>query len=238
LQASAGRRRGDRPACSTKRARLRATDPTREKRRLSGSQRSSLCCQRILPVSRVVLGDPAIPRRATRSSPEEAAELASSSSFDREPLRGVGTDAWRNLWEAARQFVAQASRTPVSPGGLGPGAALPTGLDEQASQRMSRFEAFVRDVTQRERARAAAEMVLQARKKIEDFGAQPAPVLRALEDLAEAHAEVAATIALRSRDTKLGETRFSTLSEPQNGRIRCLIRPRTRVRRQCTSSGG
>jgi energy-coupling factor transporter ATP-binding protein EcfA2 len=206
-------------------ARLRATDLTAEKRRLQRiAAQLSLMAEHLVEC-RDVLGDTATSTlgglHTELARRKEAAELASNRSFDREPLRAVGTDAWRNLWEAARQFVSQSlPDTPFPPSGDEARCPLcQQELDEPASQRMRRFEAFVRDVTQRE-FDAAAERILHARKRIEDFAGQPAHVLRALEDLAEGYGEVARDYRSsferyeRRRDALLSAFRAARWLEP------------------------
>ena len=176
-------------------ARLSATNPAREKQRLQtvASRLSALASHR--EACERVFGDPAVSGVAALHNGlarrKKTAELASAQSFDAEPLPGVGTAVWRELWEAARQFATHSCpEKPFPPGG--PGARCPLchqELSDQATDRLSRFEAFVRDVTQRELADATQALNI-ARTKIENFVIEPADVLLALEGLNETHGGV------------------------------------------------
>jgi energy-coupling factor transporter ATP-binding protein EcfA2 len=82
----------------------------------------------------------------------EAAAVASTSLFSGEPLPGVGAEAWRALWEAARRYSVEQAY---------PGKEFPVTeahsrcvlcqqtLDADAADRLRRFEAFVKDDTKR-----------------------------------------------------------------------------------------
>ena len=91
-------------------ARLKSTDPSKEKRRLQriAAQLSALSAH-LVECDRA-LGDAVTTTLANLQIElvrrKAAADLASHRSFDCEPLRGVGTEAWRDLWEAARRFIA------------------------------------------------------------------------------------------------------------------------------------
>jgi len=85
----------------------------------------------------------------------KAAELVSKSAFEAEPLKGVGTDAWRELWIAAKSF----SETEAYPGeefpNTGPNSKCVLcfqDLDEKAKNRLSRFKTFVQgEISKKER---------------------------------------------------------------------------------------
>lgn len=85
----------------------------------------------------------------------KAAELVSKSAFEAEPLKGVGSDAWRELWIAAKTF----SETEAYPGegfpNTGPNSKCVLcfqDLDEKAKDRLSRFKAFVQgEISKKER---------------------------------------------------------------------------------------
>jgi energy-coupling factor transporter ATP-binding protein EcfA2 len=176
-------------------ARLYATNPAREKQRLmSVAGRFSMLAGHLEECERVV-GDPAVAEcdalRDLLTRKKSAVELASAQSFDAEPLSGVGTSAWRELWEAARQFARHTCPEKSFPPG-GPGARCPLchqDLDDQATERLNRFESFVRDVTQRELADATQELK-SARIKIESLVTEPPNILLLLEGMDETHSEV------------------------------------------------
>jgi ABC-type hemin transport system ATPase subunit len=99
------------------------------------------------------LNDVAVKRiRAQRTeidSLRRALELQRATTLPEEPIKGVGGDVWREMWEAARRFAA-ASGASFPPAH---GDACPVcfqKLDPAAESRMNDFERFVRsDLEQR-----------------------------------------------------------------------------------------
>ena len=95
---------------------------------------------------------------ADAESKAEAARLAASRAFRDDPLRGVGSETWRALWEAARQY-SQIEALPGQPfpvSELGKACVLcQQPLSNDGAERLVRFEQFVQDTTQREADRAA-----------------------------------------------------------------------------------
>ncbi len=81
--------------------------------------------------------------RARLSRAEAAVEQVAADAFADQPQPGTGGDAWREMWEAARRFVeAEDGSFPDD----GPDATCPLcqqGLEEEAHERLHRFEAFV-----------------------------------------------------------------------------------------------
>lgn len=101
-----------------------------------------------------------------------AAEAASGALFHDEPLPQIGSDVWRVLWASARAFSDQEAypdrHFPVTePGSVC--VLCQQELTPVAADRLNRFEAFVRDDSQRraEAARAAYDDALTA---FEDAG--------------------------------------------------------------------
>jgi hypothetical protein len=95
-------------------------------------------------------------------SARQAADAAAQASFSEE-LAGVGGDAWRRLWLAAREYSVSSAY---------PGKAFPATqedarcvfcqqiLESEARARLEQFDAHMRDTTQRD-ALAAEEVVTQ-----------------------------------------------------------------------------
>lgn len=78
----------------------------------------------------------------------QAAAIASAGAFEGEPVKGVGSDAWRILWESARKFSVEHAYPnqpfPVTePGSHCVLCHQP--LLQDAMARMQRFEEFVRN---------------------------------------------------------------------------------------------
>jgi len=83
----------------------------------------------------------------------EAARLASEEAFKNQPLQGVGSGPWREMFEAARRY----SETIVYPGYSFPFTDTDSRcvlcqqpLEEEAKQRMQSFEKFVKQDTARQ----------------------------------------------------------------------------------------
>ncbi|MCX7424813.1 MAG: AAA family ATPase [Planctomycetia bacterium] len=83
---------------------------------------------------------------------QAVARMASETLFTNEPLPNVGSETWRQLWEAARRY----SETEAIPGRSfpvteqdAPCVLCQQPLDLQAADRLQRFERFVKDESQR-----------------------------------------------------------------------------------------
>ncbi len=83
----------------------------------------------------------------------DVARLAAQGLFGTDALPDVGGEVWRNLWEAARRYSTEtaylaAPFPPTKPDTLCVLCQQP--LSAEAIQRMKRFEAFIRDDTDRQ----------------------------------------------------------------------------------------
>lgn len=177
-------------------ARLRLSNPDREKARLNSTAASIEAVSAHLRHLQQVLGDDAVTAlrgldevaRETRA----AASMASTASFDGEPVAGVGTSTWKALWEAARRFSEAEAY---------PGASYPhTGetahcvlcqqrLSGDASQRLYRFEAFLADDTEQRAARAEGDLA-RALSRIAAVEVESAAVAVAVAAMDEDHADL------------------------------------------------
>ncbi len=101
----------------------------------------------------------------------EAARLAASNLFAEQPLEGVGSSPWRELWKAARRFSLEKaypdSEFPV----VGKEALCvlcqqPLAVDAQ--ERLEAFESFVRANTEQE-AQTARQRFEQEKRKLEEL---------------------------------------------------------------------
>jgi len=93
-----------------------------------------------------------------RATARAAAAAASANLFADEPLPDIGSDVWKALWEAARDY-SRASAYPDRPfpvTEIGAHCVLcQQPLSEEASKRLSSFEAFVQDESKRREQEAA-----------------------------------------------------------------------------------
>lgn len=95
---------------------------------------------------------------ALSAATRAAADAAARNRFATEPLTLVGSDAWRALWEAARRYSTAEARPglPFPPAARDEHCPLcQQPLSDEALDRFSLFEAFVRDDTKRQADAAA-----------------------------------------------------------------------------------
>jgi len=139
-----------------------ASDPVRTVRTLQ-SQETRIKSV-IEQLEKIVAGTTEESRIALReahtqyATARSAAAAASANLFADEPLPDIGSDVWKALWEAARNY----SRASAYPDQLfpvtGSGAHCVfchQSLSEEASKRLSSFEAFVQDESKRREEEAA-----------------------------------------------------------------------------------
>lgn len=182
-------------------ARLRATDPSKERIRLQTLAAKFETIAKHVEGLAAGLGDEkATEATAARDKAIElraAATVASSGTFEAEPVPGVGSDTWRALWDAARTFSeAEAYHDrhfPVT------GAAARCVLCQQelaavASGRLERFQAFMQDTTAQEAA-AAEQALERAVNAVRLLEPTPAHIAAHLVEMETADAGLAKTVS-------------------------------------------
>lgn len=133
-----------------------ASDPVKAGRQLSAQrERLQSVATRVTSLAKAVSREKTEALREaadTYAVAREAAAAASSALFEDEPLPHIGSDAWRSLWEAARKY----SEEEAYPGRpfpvvLSPGvcALCQQEIGAEAGSRLSRFEQFIKDDSQR-----------------------------------------------------------------------------------------
>lgn len=135
-------------------AQLRTEDPTKNVRPMR------LAAQRLDALAkRLGLLDAALTRereealkeaRQDLATKREVERLATAEAFSAAPLRGVGEEAWRQLWEAARQYsLVHAYPETVFPntGNEALCVLCQQPIAEAAAARMESFEKYVQGVT-------------------------------------------------------------------------------------------
>lgn len=138
-------------------ARLRATDPTKEKTRLFAVAKDAEALAAHLESIENTLSPTAADRiltlKQTAMKLRASADEVSSSSFADEPLNGVGSRTWRAMWEAAERY-AQAEAYPNRdfPATENDDVCVlcqqPLAQDAQA--RLRRFHDYVRNTVQQQ----------------------------------------------------------------------------------------
>lgn len=129
-----------------------------------------------------------------RTAKEDATSLASAETFQAEPVAGVGGAAWRAMWDAARKYSAE-DAYPAQPFPATSDGALCVFCHQpilaEASSRLSRFETFAQNETQRQLVDANARWSA-AVKRVSEFCAVPTDVATALERLTKEHPDLGA----------------------------------------------
>lgn len=138
-------------------ARLRATDPTKEKTRLLAVAKDAEALAAHLESIDNTISPAAAGRiltlKQTAMELRASAEKVSSNSFANEPLPGVGSQTWRAMWEAAERY-AQAEAYPdrdfpaTEDDDVCVLCQQPLAQDAQA--RLRRFHSYVHDSVQQQ----------------------------------------------------------------------------------------
>ena len=138
-------------------ARLRATDPTKEKTRLLAVAKDAEALAAHLESIENTISPAAAGRiltlKQTAMELRASAEKVSSNSFANEPLPGVGSQTWRAMWEAAERY-AQAEAYPdrdfpsTEDDDVCVLCQQPLAQDAQA--RLRRFHSYVHDSVQQQ----------------------------------------------------------------------------------------
>jgi len=151
----------------------------------------------------------------------DAARVAAENAFSGEQLTGIGAEAWRTLWDAARRYSLQTAY-PAQPFPAVYDDALcvlcqqPLGGD--AKERLSRFEKFIREDTERQ-AQEAEKLASASLKKLIDQSITTRPFrpnLREilLEDPALAKRVCRFVVSARSRRQSLLNALATSLQQP------------------------
>ena len=113
-----------------------------------------------------------------------AASAAAKDLFSGDPLPDIGSEAWRDLWEAARRYSEQHAYSGSTYPVVSDGARCvlcQQDLSEEAASRLNRFEEFVQEETKR-REEVAASAYQDALKATADAKV-PEPDILAAESL-------------------------------------------------------
>jgi energy-coupling factor transporter ATP-binding protein EcfA2 len=177
-------------------ARLRATAPAEEKRRLNGHARKFRQIAEHVGHLEARLGTAAVDKLGRLHSDLQAKRTAAEEARRRpkvaEPLGDVGSSAWKTLWEAARAFAeAEAYRGRSFPF-VGAGARCvlcQQELDTEGVARLKRFDEFVAAKTQQE-LRTATSAWSNATSSMQALSVAPSDIKSVLEDLEDDYSDV------------------------------------------------
>ena len=169
-------------------ARLRTADTSKQRQNLMRQREKLDALRKHLEQIHAVLDTESLAmlqtqRGKTETLDEAAAVLA--QAFESEPLPGVGSSAWKEMWESARRF---------SEGHAYPGQAFPVVADEcrcvlcqqplerNVRDRLARFEGFVKEDTQ-VRLREARRVYKYHVEQLTNLAILPEAVKNNLKDL-------------------------------------------------------
>lgn len=162
--------------------RLRTTDPSKEKARLSAASRDiGALIEQLESIDALVSPDAAdglVASQAKAKELRDAATAASKTSFADEPLSGVGGATWRAMWEAAEKY-SQADPYPEQDFPVTADGSVcvlcQQELRADGQDRLRRFHEFVHnDIAQR--AAAAEAAYASARDQVAALTIPTAPV--------------------------------------------------------------
>lgn len=171
-------------------ARLRATDPSKERTRLDTlAGKLDRVSSHVAALAAALSDEKTNEATSARQKAVElraAATVASSGAFGNEPITGVGSPTWRALWDAARAYseadAYHGEHFPVT----GPDARCvlcQQELTTTAAERLKRFESFLQDTTAQQAliAEQTAARLTGALRQLDTTPAQLAADLVELE---------------------------------------------------------
>lgn len=174
---------------------LRASDFTKRRQQLTRQSGKLIAIRRHIESLDATMGTVALAEIEEHLAEMSALEEASGMlgrSFESEPLRGVGSNPWKVLWEAAERFSKEHAY---------PESAFPfvgdecrcvlcqQSLDVQGRDRLIRFDAFVRNDTQA-RLQDAKRTYTQNVTALRELAVMPEVVANNLEDLEASHSDL------------------------------------------------
>jgi energy-coupling factor transporter ATP-binding protein EcfA2 len=180
-------------------ARLRSADTTKIRRQLTRQSDKLVALRTHLESLEAALGTAGLARlrgyQDAVKTLEEAATLL-AQSFESEPLPGVESSSWRELWEAAQRFSKQHAYMDQDFPALGEECRCvlcQQSLEAPARARLVRFDEFVRSDTQI-RLQDAKRTCEQEVAMLRGLTVTPEVVATNLKDLEEANGDVVAEV--------------------------------------------
>ena len=169
-------------------ARLLAADTSRERQQLVRQAEKAEALRQHVEALNTALSDEALAtltRHRQEMAALDAAAAVLASAFDSEPVPGVGSSAWRALWEAARRFSEEYAYPeqafPAAQAGHHCVLCL-QGLDAAAQERFGRLDRFVKEDIQLQ-LRDARERYDRHAQSLNSLTVLPSVVASGLKDL-------------------------------------------------------
>jgi len=167
---------------------LRNTDRRNERQQLSRrTEKLSALSSHIKKLHSVLSDDALVSIRTNQNNVETLREAANqlAQSFELEPLPGIGSSPWKELWESARRF-SEEKAYPDHPFPVfhqdSRCVLCQQTLDTDGQNRLSRFENFIREDTQTRLDQAHTDYERQI-EKVSQLAITPESVKSNLSDL-------------------------------------------------------
>lgn len=180
-------------------ARLRSADTTKIRQQLTRQSEKLVALRAHLESLDAAMGSAGLARlrehHAAVATLQQAATLL-ARSFESEPLPGVGSSPWKELWEAAQRFSKQHAYPSHEFPFLGEDCRCvlcQQSLEASARDRLVRFDEFVRNDTQI-RLQEAKRTYEQDVAVLRGLTVSPEVVATNLKDVEDANSEVAAEV--------------------------------------------
>lgn len=195
--------------------RLKATDPAREQARLkTGATQVAALAVHFEKLSETLSPEAVSAAEGLAAEAvkvRKAADAASSADFEGEPLKGVGSETWRLLWQAAEAYsVSEAYPDREFPcideGDSCPFCQQP--IEASARARLERFHKFVNDETARN-AEAAEAKAGAAKATIKDIAISSPQTTAAITFLTVEDAKHGEALELALSTAQLAKERAS-----------------------------
>jgi len=202
-------------------ARLSATNPKNERARLERLATSLTHVSAHISEIAGELSDVKVDRakqsRQDALDRRAAADIASTDSFDDEPLAGVGSLTWRTLWDAARKYSQEEAYKDETFPMTSQGAhcvLCQQVLGSEAADRLARFHTFLTDTTSKS-ADDAEATVDATKKSLRDLELMPTTMATLLVTLEDQSADIAKRVT--NWLECMGERRDAVLDHLESG---------------------
>ena len=181
-------------------ARLKTTDPHREKVRLNqGASRIEALADHfeyMTTLLSVIAGEAVIGQQTDAETLRTTASKASTTSFAEEPLANVGSESWRVLWESAERYSMEDAYPDqefpvVEDGSLC--VLCHQALGGDARDRLTRFHQFVHNDVEK-RAKDAEQKFIASRNSIAKFEVSTTEATAAIEFIEKDNKELGTTL--------------------------------------------
>lgn len=124
---------------------------------------------------------------------KEALRESSNTAFSDLPIQGVGNNTWKILWESARRFYNESTQTESFPN-VSDNSSCPLclqDLEEQARERFTKFEDFVKNDIQKtfDEAKEKYDLAIENLNRLDFNFEEQTPISLEINELIENYSE-------------------------------------------------